>query len=183
MAGSGASGTADRFAVAFRAVDVDGVVAELASDVELVSPIAGGAVFRGREDLRTLLAALRSSHSGFGWTGSLGEVRRRVLFGHARVGPVAVEGALLLKLDERGRIRRLTPHLRPWSLAEVRVRPEAEPPSVRTPELSAPSTKSASQQRTTTKSPVPGSPAARKPAPQREAATALQPAFAPPAGR
>lgn len=42
------------FCVASEACDVDGMVATLAPDAELVSPISGRMVFRGRDDLRPL---------------------------------------------------------------------------------------------------------------------------------
>jgi hypothetical protein len=61
-----------RYRAASEANDIDATMAVLAPDAELVSPISGRLVFRGRDDLRVLLTA-------------------------------------------DGRIRRITPHLRPWA--------------------------------------------------------------------
>ena len=100
---------------AFRQHDVDGVVAALAPDAELVSPIVGRAVFRGEHDLRVLFGVLCSALVDLRWRSVVGDGQVRVLFGRARVaGPVVLEDALLVELAEDGRVQRLTPHLRPW---------------------------------------------------------------------
>lgn len=50
-----------RYRAASEANDIDGVMAALAADVELVSPISGRLVFRGQADLRVLLTAVYGS--------------------------------------------------------------------------------------------------------------------------
>jgi len=56
-----------RFCAAAAADDLDGVIATLAADAELVSPLSGRLVFRGREDLRILLGAVYSTLDGLRW--------------------------------------------------------------------------------------------------------------------
>lgn len=87
----------------------------IADDAELVSPISGRLVFRGRDDLRTLLGAVYRCTPGLRWTEEIGEGRRRVLIGGARVGSLRITDALVLDLAEDGRIVRIRPHLRPWT--------------------------------------------------------------------
>ena len=57
-----------RYLAATEAGDVDGFMATLAPDVEVVSPISGRMVFRGQEDVRVLLAAVYGTLSGLRWT-------------------------------------------------------------------------------------------------------------------
>lgn len=106
-----------RFRAATEANDVDGIVAVLAPDAELVSPLSGRMVFRGRDDLRVLSAAVYGTLSGLRWRSEVGSGALRVLTGDARVGRLRVEDAMVLELDEAGRISRIRPHLRPWLAA------------------------------------------------------------------
>ena len=50
-----------RYCAASAANDLEGMVATLAPDAELVSPLSANLVIRGREDLRVLLGAIYSS--------------------------------------------------------------------------------------------------------------------------
>lgn len=86
----------------------------LAPDVEVVSPISGRMVFRGRRDAGIVLAAVYRSLNGLRWSETLGEGRRRVVLGEAYVGPVRMTDAMVFELSEDGLIRRISPHLRPW---------------------------------------------------------------------
>ena len=52
------------FCDATRANDVDRIVSTLAPDAELLSPLFGRMVFRGRDDLRVLLGAVYGALSG-----------------------------------------------------------------------------------------------------------------------
>jgi SnoaL-like domain len=103
-----------RYRIATEAGDVGGIVETLAPDVEVVSPISGRMVFRGRDDVEFLLAAVYSSLRGLTWTRVVGEGEHRVVLGHARIGPVRLTDAMVFELDAEGRIRRISPHLRPW---------------------------------------------------------------------
>jgi hypothetical protein len=48
------------------------------------------------------------------WTRTLGEGEQRVVLGEARIGPVRMTDAMVFELAPDGRIRRVSPHLRPW---------------------------------------------------------------------
>lgn len=103
-----------RYRIASEAGDVSGIGEALAPDVEVVSPISGRMVFRGRDDVEFLLAAVYGSLKGLRWTHVVGEGEHRVVLGHARIGPVRLTDAMVFELDAEGRIRRIGPHLRPW---------------------------------------------------------------------
>ncbi len=103
-----------RYRAASDANDIDGLIEALAIDVELVSPISGRLVFRGRDDTRVLLSAVYSTIAGLHWQQELGDERLRVVLGEARVGPLRLTDAMVCELDEDGRIRKISPHLRPW---------------------------------------------------------------------
>lgn len=103
-----------RYLSASEAGDVDGIMGALAPDVEVVSPISGRMVFRGQEDVRALLAAVYGSLRDLRWTRTLGEGDHRVALGQTRIGPVRMTDAMVFELAPDGRIRRISPHLRPW---------------------------------------------------------------------
>ncbi|MET9024437.1 nuclear transport factor 2 family protein [Nocardia sp. NPDC004168] len=94
--------------------DMDALTRVLAPDAELISPLSGRLVFRGRDDLRVLLSAAYGSLTGLRWTEEIGDGARRVLLAEAGIGPFRLTEALVLRLDDQGRIRTLQPHLRPW---------------------------------------------------------------------
>jgi hypothetical protein len=104
-----------RYRSASEAGDIEGIMATLAPDVELVSPISGRMVFRGNEDVELLLRGVYGgSLKGLRWTDALGEGERRVLVGEARLLGVRLTDAMVFDLAADGRIRRIGPHLRPW---------------------------------------------------------------------
>ncbi len=103
-----------RYRAASAANDIGPLVETLAPDVELFSPISGRAVFRGKEDLRVLLGAVYGSLTGLRWHREVGDGSVRVVIGEARVGPLKMTDAMVFELAPDGRIRRITPHLRPW---------------------------------------------------------------------
>ncbi|HEX5609656.1 MAG TPA: nuclear transport factor 2 family protein [Solirubrobacterales bacterium] len=103
-----------RYRTASETGDMDGLMATLAPEVEVVSPISGRMVFRGKEDVRVLLSAVYGSLRGLRWTRTVGEGETRVVVGEARIGPLRMTDAMVFELDEEGRIRRISPHLRPW---------------------------------------------------------------------
>jgi ketosteroid isomerase-like protein len=103
-----------RYLAATAAGDVDGFMATLAPDVEVVSPISGRMVFRGGDDVRVLLSAVYGTLSGLRWTKQVGDGESRVAVGEARVGGVRMTDAMVFDIGADGRIERISPHLRPW---------------------------------------------------------------------
>ena len=103
-----------RYRAASEADDIDGVMAALAADVELVSPISGRLVFRGQADLRVLLTAVYGSITRLHWREEVGDGTVRVIVGDAAVGPLKLGDAMVCELAKDGRIQRIRPHLRPW---------------------------------------------------------------------
>lgn len=103
-----------RYRSASEAGDIEGIMAALTPDVELVSPISGRMVFRGSEDVELLLRGVYGSLKGLCWTDALGDGERRVIVGEARLLGVRLTDAMVFDLAADGRIRRISPHLRPW---------------------------------------------------------------------
>jgi len=99
---------------ASEAGDISALMEATAADVEVVSPISGRMVFSGRDDVEFLLAAVYGTLSGLEWKQEIGEGSHRVLYGEAKLGPVRMTDAMVFELDGEGRIRRISPHLRPW---------------------------------------------------------------------
>jgi len=104
----------ERYRVASEAGDMDGVMAALAPDVEVVSPISGRMTFRGQQDVRLLLSAVYGTLRDLHWTDAIGEGERRVLVGETRIGPIRMTDAMVFELAPDGLIRRISPHPRPW---------------------------------------------------------------------
>jgi hypothetical protein len=112
-----AIGTVDAVATfcdATRANDVDRIVSTLAPDAELLSPLSGRMVFRGRDDLRVLLGAVYGGLSGLTWREVIGDGATRVAVSDGRIAGVTITDAMVLELDDAGLILRIRPHLRPW---------------------------------------------------------------------
>lgn len=103
-----------RYCAATEAADVDGFMATLTPDVEVVSPISGRMVFRGEDDVRILLSAVYKTLDGLRWTRVVGDGESRVAVGEARILGVRMTDAMVFDLAADGRIRRIGPHLRPW---------------------------------------------------------------------
>ena len=102
------------FCDATQANDVDRIVSTLAPNVELLSPLSGRMVFRGRDDLRVLLGAVYSGLSGLTWREVIGDGSTRVAISDGRIAGVTITDAMVLELDDAGLIKRIRPHLRPW---------------------------------------------------------------------
>jgi hypothetical protein len=99
---------------ASEANDIARLMEATTTDVEVVSPISGRMVFKGQEDVEFLLSAVYGTLSGLTWKQEIGEGEHRVLYGEARLGPVRMTDAMVFELAPDGRIRRISPHLRPW---------------------------------------------------------------------
>ena len=101
------------FCDAARASDVERMVSVLAADAELLSPLSGRMVFRGRDDLRVLLGAVYRGLSGLIWREVIGEGSTRVAVSDAKIAGLTITDAMVLEVDEAGLISRIRPHLRP----------------------------------------------------------------------
>jgi hypothetical protein len=102
------------YLAATEAGNVDGFMEALAPDVEVISPISGHMIFRGQNDVRVLLSAVYGSLDNLRWTETVGEGERRVAVGETRILGVGMTDAMVFDLGLDGRIRRISPHLRPW---------------------------------------------------------------------
>jgi hypothetical protein len=103
-----------RYCAATEAGDVDGFMATMAPDIEVVSPISGRMVFRGEDDVRFLLGAVYGTLNSLRWLRTVGGGEDRVAVGEARILGVGMTDAMVFELAPDGRIRRIGPHLRPW---------------------------------------------------------------------
>jgi hypothetical protein len=103
-----------RYRTASEANDIDALIATLAPDAELVSPLSGRMVFRGQADLRLLLGEVFGALKGWRWREEVGEGATRVLLGDGMLGPFKLADATVCELDDEGRVRRIRPYIRPW---------------------------------------------------------------------
>ena len=94
--------------------DIEAMFDALAPNAELVSPVSGHMVFRGSDDLRVLLRAVYGSFSSLDWHTKISDGNTSVVLGKARIGPIALDDAMVFELAADGRIARIRPHLRPW---------------------------------------------------------------------
>ena len=94
--------------------DLGALLQSVAPDAELVSPLSGHMVFRGRKDLRVLFAAVYGSLTDLRWQAEVGDSLVRVVTGECRVAGLRLGDAMVLELNEAGEIARIGPHLRPW---------------------------------------------------------------------
>ena len=103
-----------RYRTASETNDMDGLLATLAPDVELISPLSGRLVFRGHDDLRILLGAVYGDMKGLRWREEVGDGATRVVLGDGTIGPFKLADAMVCELDTDGRISTIRPFLRPW---------------------------------------------------------------------
>jgi hypothetical protein len=108
-----------RYCAAALANDMDALAATLADDVELPSPLSGRLVFRGREDLRFLLAGVYDTLTDVRWEEPVGGGRERLAICRSKVAGMRIDDAMVFELDDTGSIRRIRPHLRPWLATTV----------------------------------------------------------------
>jgi hypothetical protein len=108
-----------RYCAASRANDIDALIATLAPDAELVSPLSGHLVFRGHDDLRVLLSAVYGLVEEVQWSEPIGEGSTRLAISEGRVGGMRIDDAMVFELAPDGLIHRIRPHLRPWLATTV----------------------------------------------------------------
>ena len=114
MADPSTSDAVDRYLAAAQSNDIDALVETLADDPELVSPLSGRMVFRGRDDLRVLLRVVYGSLRGTTWQAPVRDGDRCVVLGESRVGPAHRYDVTVFELADDGRIQRIRPFVRPW---------------------------------------------------------------------
>lgn len=102
------------YRTASEAGDIEALMSAFGPDPEVVSPISGRMVFRGRDDVRHLLTAVYGTLADLRWSEPIGSGDRRVLYGECRIGPVRMSDSMVFDLDSDGRIKTMRPHLRPW---------------------------------------------------------------------
>jgi hypothetical protein len=103
-----------RYCAASAVGDIDSLMATLAPDIELVSPLSGRMVFRGHDDLRVLLKGVYGSLKGLHWGEPIGQGSTRVAISEGTLAGLRLDDAMVFDLAADGRIRRIRPHLRPW---------------------------------------------------------------------
>ena len=108
-----ASATTRRFREAAEARDIESLLATLAEDVVLRSPITDRVTFRGRAQLRELLRSVFATIEDIRYFADVGDARTRALFDRARVGGQALEQAVRVQLNDRQQIEELTIFFRP----------------------------------------------------------------------
>jgi ketosteroid isomerase-like protein len=114
-----AAGVIERYLAAAQSNDIDALVETLADDPELISPLSGRMVFRGREDLRVLLRVVYGSLRGVSWQAPVRDGNRCVVLGESRVGLAHRYDVTVFELADDGRIRRIRPFVRPWLALSV----------------------------------------------------------------
>jgi hypothetical protein len=114
-----AAGMVDRYLAAAQSNDIDALVETLADNPELVSPLSGRMVFRGRDDLRVLLRVVYGSLRGTRWQEPVRDGNRCVVLGESRVGLAHRYDVTVFELADDGRIQRIRPFVRPWLALSV----------------------------------------------------------------
>jgi ketosteroid isomerase-like protein len=114
-----AAGMVDHYLAAAQSHDIDALVETLADDPELVSPLSGRMVFRGRDDLRVLLQVVYGSLRGTRWQEPVRDGNQCVVLGESRVGPAHRYDVTVFELADDGRIQRIRPFVRPWLALSV----------------------------------------------------------------
>jgi hypothetical protein len=101
------------FVAAAQAHDVPGLVARTTPDVVLRSPITTGFVFRGHEQLTTLMEDVYAALPGQRYTGETGDQRTRTLRATARIDGMELHELILIELDEAGLVESMELFARP----------------------------------------------------------------------
>lgn len=102
------------FRAAVEAFDHEAIVATLADDVTMFSPVAHKP-FEGRENVSGVLAAVMSTFTEFRYVDELEGDGTHALVFRAKVGDKDVQGLDHLVHDADGKVRELTVMLRPLS--------------------------------------------------------------------
>jgi hypothetical protein len=107
------SGVTARYRRAMEAHDVDGVIATLAPDVVLHSPITDRAAFHGHDEMRELLRAIFATINDIGYVAEVGDARTRALFVRATINGQSSAEAIRIELNDQAQISEITAFVRP----------------------------------------------------------------------
>lgn len=102
----------DELVEAMKRKDAAAVVAFLAEDAVLRSPISRRIVFRGRDQIREVLEVVYELLDTADVDAVVGEGDRRVLLLRASIGKLPIDEAMALRLDGRGRVTEMTLYVR-----------------------------------------------------------------------
>jgi hypothetical protein len=108
-----ASATTQRFREAAQAGDIQALLATLADDVVLHSPITDRVRFEGHEQIGELLASVFATISDIRYFADVGDARTRALFDRAVVDGQPLEQAIRVELDDRHQITSISIFFRP----------------------------------------------------------------------
>ena len=105
--------TTRRYREAVEAGDIEGFVATLAPGVVLHSPITLRTLFRGHDEAREVVHAVRASIQDIRYFEDVGDERTRALFYRARIGRQEIEEATLVRLNDEALITEIRLFVRP----------------------------------------------------------------------
>ena len=108
-----AEATTARFRTAGEQLDLAAFLETLAPSVRLRSPISFRAKFEGFDDVAAVLRAVFDVLDDIEYFEDVGTSTTRALFYRARIRDQAVEGAILVRLDERASVTEMTMFFRP----------------------------------------------------------------------
>jgi hypothetical protein len=101
------------FVAAAQAHDVAGLVALTSPDVVLRSPITTGFVFRGHDQLTTLMEDVWAVLPDQRYTGETGNARTRVLQAQATIDGLELHEMILIEVDDAGLVESMELFMRP----------------------------------------------------------------------
>lgn len=118
------------------AADIDALRRLFAENCELVSPLSGRLVFRGRHDLAILAKVIYSQLHDLRWTDRWIGDTSAVIRAQSKIGRFPLDDLMVLEFDSDARIIRIRPHLRPlvgslWLFAILLVRMAPHPGVIR----------------------------------------------------
>lgn len=102
-----------RYRSAAEAGDIEGVIATLAPNVVMHSPITDRVAFHGHAEVRELLESVFSVIDGISYFADVGDSHTRALFYRASVNGQPLEEATRIELDPAGQIAEVTLFFRP----------------------------------------------------------------------
>jgi len=93
--------------------DLDAVIATMSHDIVINSPITRQHQFRGREEVREVIAAVLAEIGEIDYDREIVDGSTGVLFGSGTVRGQYIEETLLIELDNEQAIREMTLYVRP----------------------------------------------------------------------